>query len=248
MHIGRTIRRQLRPERGDTCCIPDHGSRKVAALLFDKQYTPAGSHLAPDEVVFCDSEVQKKIEYVLTHGTQLLPSGHFPTNEEENRIAISLYYANAVQTAFSTIGIAALPVFSNSAELDKYCPSGPTAVYQAVIDNVPLIDDSHLSWDQVLEIRQDQEANQKLRDFRVWTRSLDDAITIEEAEDLIAQRLEDYELAIKKHGLETRLGAYKTVLDVREQLTVFAAGTAATLSGGAVWGILAAGAVIAAKR
>jgi hypothetical protein len=81
-------------------------------------------------------------------------------------------------------------------------PGGNEDAYQAVLGNIPVVIEDQLSWDQVLAFRQDPEARRKFRDLHVWI----DSLSVEserQATDLIAQKIDDYRYAIKKHGLST---------------------------------------------
>lgn len=59
-----------------------------------------------------------------------------------------------------------------------------------------------MSWEQILEFRQDRGASRKYRNIRLWLRDGLHAETITEASELVEKKIEDYEWAIRKHGLK----------------------------------------------
>jgi hypothetical protein len=80
------------------------------------------------------------------------------------------------------------------------------------LDNVDLLDERALEWDQILEVRSDRAARRKIKRLFNWfeseTTANFDAIKIRET---LADRLEEYRDAIKKHGLGTKLGLAQIV-------------------------------------
>jgi len=246
-HFGRRIERHLPIVAGESCCIPISTSRKLAALLFDKQYLPAESFMAPKEVSFCNSDIQLKADNILLNYFLYSHSGTVPEVGVEHNNFASLIYLNSLIAAFQAHKVDLTPLFSKSADFDNSYVKGDAAVYHAIVENVPLVDDEDLSWEQVLEFRSDEEAKRKYRDFRVWLSFLPESLSISQATDIVGQKLDDYNEAIKKHGLRTRIGAYKSIIDWREQFPVIAAAIAGGLSGGTVWAAIAAGSVVLGK-
>jgi hypothetical protein len=75
------------------------------------------------------------------------------------------------------------------------------------------VDEDSLRWEQVLEFRHDRQARTKYKRLIHW---LDGSMIGKSAsyiEDEIAIRLEDYEFALKKHGIKMIIGEIEGILD-----------------------------------
>jgi hypothetical protein len=119
--------------------------------------------------------------------------------------------------------------------------------YQAAIDNLNVADESRLTWRQVLDFREDKDALVKYRNLRLWLRNGLAASSLAEASDKIAQTVDDYAWAVKKHGLETRIGLLSELLDHRTAM-IAAGGTAVgAATGHELIAALTSGLAIAAK-
>src|SRR5262249_21489713 len=92
-------------------------------------------------------------------------------------------------------------------------PIGSQEVLMAAITNIALVDEKNLQWRQVLEFRKDSEARNKYRRFIRWINLELRSSSPDEVKDLIATRLEDYEWALKKHGIKNTLGTLSCILD-----------------------------------
>jgi hypothetical protein len=74
-------------------------------------------------------------------------------------------------------------------------------------DQMDLLDESALRWDQVLEFRKDADAARKVRWFLRWLDvELSKIEDPNEIRDVIAERLAAYRSALKKHGMATAVG------------------------------------------
>ena len=89
----------------------------------------------------------------------------------------------------------------------------------------------------------------RLRVFKrgvLWLPEAMNALSFEQASDLIAKRVDDYIWAINKHGLETTTGVLTRLFEwQRAAVTVGTAGLAAAIGGG-VPAALAGGVAVAA--
>lgn len=84
--------------------------------------------------------------------------------------------------------------------------------YEALITCDQMIDESKLSWEQVLEIRKDKIEQAKLKRFRLWANSDFDNCSKEQIIDIIGSTYNDYVAALQKHGIKTLSGSFATVL------------------------------------
>jgi hypothetical protein len=93
------------------------------------------------------------------------------------------------------------------------------------------VDENALTWQQVLEFRSDPEAIRKYRRFVHWLEAdmagKDVAFITEE----VAERLDDYSWAIRKHRLKTVYGSMSRLLDEKKLLAVTGLIAGGTISG-----------------
>jgi hypothetical protein len=119
-------------------------------------------------------------------------------------------------------------------------PPGSRQVLAAAISEIAMVDESQLSWSQVLEFRRDTEARTKYRRVVRWIDDELGAASPEKVLDLIALRLDDYTWALKKHGIKTLLGVLSCLLDPKFLGTSSAAVATTGLMAGGAWAALAA--------
>lgn len=142
-----------------------------------------------------------------------------------------------------------IPVFPSMASLDAdYSLSeGGRSTIAVALNNLQIVDEDTLTWDQVLEFRKDKDSRKRYRRLLHWF----DKELLERPqsfiEDEISIKLEDYEQALKKHGIKTMLGAISESLDGRFLLSEAAIAGAGSLLGNPTLGLLAAGGIMVGK-
>ena len=80
------------------------------------------------------------------------------------------------------------------------------------IQDFPQIQEDELSWEQVLDIRDDKKRISQLRKFTTWTNRTFTNETPEEIRNIIESELDEYKKAIKEHGIKTTLGTFSTIV------------------------------------
>lgn len=112
-------------------------------------------------------------------------------------------------------GAAVTPMYTSSQARDnEYSPGGQTVII-SVVEEVAVVREELLTWDQVIEFRRDTEARSAYRRFVHW---LDrDMLNKPESYvlDEVHQRMEAYAWALRKHGLQVIVGALQRTLDVK---------------------------------
>lgn len=103
--------------------------------------------------------------------------------------------------------------FSNSEIQSKLFQEGDKDVIISTIENLKIVDEKNLSWEQVLELRNDEESQKKYKRFINWLDKEMPGKSQAFIEDDIAIKLEDYEIALKKHGIKTIIGTVKEIID-----------------------------------
>jgi len=111
------------------------------------------------------------------------------------------------------------------------------------LSNVALVDTSKASWEQIVELRNDPDACQMLRNLRLFFQNTYQGQSQAYIEDDLAHRLEDYDKARRKLGFDAVVGSLGTLLDSKNLQATAAAGIAAAFLGGPVTGIATAGVV-----
>jgi len=250
------------PETGQTAAIA-LTSPKTAALCYDRVWSglrediPAGigfrGHSAAESGLLFLVALTKALQALGSSASRLyLEAGQrliealgydsVPDEQAMDRLSRKLAegFANEYRIATTTI-------FREPRDRDLAYGEGAREAIVAVIQDVPVVAEEELTWEQVAEFRRDAEM---LRSFRKLVHWLDSSLVGKSHGficDEIAVRLDHYDVAIRKHGLRTKLGILSAVLDRKAVLTA----SAATIAGGYVReplaGLLLGAAVIAGE-
>jgi hypothetical protein len=140
-----------------------------------------------------------------------------------------------------------IPVYDSVVDRDKGYQEGEHQVIVATLSNVGIVEEEQLTWEQVLEFRRDEETHAKYKRFLHWLDKEMVGKSQSFIQDQIALRLEDYERALKKHGIKTVVGTIQEALDGKYLLGATGAGAPFTLAGHPVLGALVAGGLIVGK-
>jgi len=126
----------------------------------------------------------------------------------------------------------------------NYEPSNEYLI-DAVARNLPSIIESKASWPQIHEFRRDRRALQDYRRIRLWLASGIKAQSAIQASDIVAQQIDDYEAALRKHGFETSLGALTQLLEPKALISAATgAGLAAFLDGPVTASLVGSGVMV----
>ncbi len=212
----------LLPLEGERAAISP--KPKTAALCYDRIWSP--SDTVVPKVIRCWGGSPAEL-----NGRGLAADWNIKTNRahivamcgpEEKRLQLlraSTDYGfglvlREIARSFSTEhGIPMVPIYDLSADRNSgYC-EGERQVIVATLSNLQIVDETNLTWNQVLEFRKDKDIRNKYKRFLHWL----DKEMVEKSqsfiEDEIVIRLEDYEQALKKHGIKTILGTIQEALD-----------------------------------
>jgi len=111
------------------------------------------------------------------------------------------------------------------------------------LKNVPLIDSTRAEWDQIMELRKDADAIDKIRRLRLFFFENYSGRSPDYVHDDILNRLHEYEQERKKHGFEVVSSSLATLLDAKTLQATAVASLAAAMFGGPIAG-LSAGAIV----
>lgn len=233
------------PHFSETCTISNiHHS--LSALLFDKIWvgnrTKEESNDAfidvPEEVTFGNRKIES--EAIEIFKKKAIPF--------QNNIGVIVpFFFRGLAESFAKNGIIVTPTFESKQSFQYDYPDGNSLACQAVLNNIAIVDNNAISWNQVLEFRKDPEAARKYRSLRLWLHEGVEANSISHATDIIGNKIDDYEWAIKKHGLKTVTGILTSFFDLK---TVSALATGAgfgAFAGGPVGASLIAGLIVTSK-
>lgn len=80
------------------------------------------------------------------------------------------------------------------------------------IQDFPSIKEEELSWEQVLDIRNDKKRIHKLKNFTSWTNRISQHNSPQQIRDVLESALEEYKNVLKEHGIKTTVGTFTTII------------------------------------
>ena len=115
--------------------------------------------------------------------------------------------------------------------------SGDPAV---ILGNLKLVDAIRISWDKLLELRQDESAAAHLRNLRLFlVKEYTEGQNSEMIRDDLERRVQNYEQTVREWELDTRDGAISAIFSSKTILATSGALAAAVIAGGPLATILA---------
>ena len=157
------------------------------------------------------------------------------------------FHARSTSEVLAAAGLRTIPVYSSAQNCDAEYAPGRTEVVVTALQAIEIVDESALSWEQVVQFRQDNTARNHFRKLVHW---LDTELVGKPASyiaDEMGVRLERYDAALRKHGIQTALGAIEAVFDPKFL------GAASAITGGlafasSITAAVATGAALAVGR
>ena len=250
---------------------PSH--MKAAALLFDRIWVPkkvplirnyssfikwdhtSWGSLVPTEFIYQDEKID--LEVLDSYKGEITSAMDYAYYCD----GFAAYYdfisgerfaklARELTAKYSGSGITATPYFDSSESFSHGFPKGNELAIASVVSNVPVVNWLSLlytDWKQIHEFRLDQENLKRFRRFRLWLYELAEIDDPGKAIDVVAKRLEDYQDAMRKHGIETTIGTLKSILS-KEGLIAAGLGSAiAALGNFSVTSIIAGSSLAVGK-
>lgn len=140
-----------------------------------------------------------------------------------------------------------IPIYNSEDDRVREYQEGKRKVIVAIMENLGIVYEFALTWEQVLEFRKDMEARKKYRRFLHWLDKEMIGKSQSFIEDEIAIKLNDYEESLKKHGIRTFLGTMSEILDGKYLLGSTGIAGTLTLAGHPTFGIFAGTGLIVGK-
>jgi hypothetical protein len=228
------------PNPGETVAVA-LSSPKTAALFFDRVWSIPGAEGEPPDSVGIYGATSFEIwaialfalasEISLLTVEQLYPDSPTAAAHTSSRIA-ARDIANALAVERQ---IHAVPIYDDALAYSNEYKPGKYEVLIAALTALQIPDESLLSWDQVAQFRSDQEAKAAYRRLIHWADKELDNKSVRFIEDELAIRLDSYTAGLRKHGIQTALGAVEAMLE-----PVFVLGASAVVSALAFGGSLTA--------
>jgi len=224
---------------------------KTAALTFDKVYRiPILDESVPEELGFyCATKAEIAVVAMSLFVTAAQEAG-IELNQDKGNQEVSAEKKSPAENEVQSLRllcsqfqkefqIAPTIFFNERGSCRNEFPIGKHQILTAAIPNIAMVDESSLTWEQVIEFRRDIDTRKKYRRLVRWVNTELKETAPEEIEDLIAIRLDDYQWALKKHGIKVSLGALSCLLDPKFLGVVSATVAATAVAGGGVWAALA---------
>lgn len=201
-HTNRILSRAAQKKRlreGEVCAVTLHRP-KTAALLFDR--------------VYC---ADPQIPYDLTPGWTRSPGGIIETGGSANRVlrfGPNLEqlendirdHAPTLMDFIARHGFRPVPYYETLDSLDSVYAPGDTSFIGLALEDVIVVDEEQLEWNQVVEFRSDEDSAADYRRLVHWFDSTMKEKELTFVQDELASRYEKYKAALKKHGLLNRIG------------------------------------------
>lgn len=91
------------------------------------------------------------------------------------------------------------------------------------IQDFPSIIEEELSWEHVLDIREDKKMFQQLKRFTTWSNMILSGKDPSQIRDILESELDSYRAALKEHGIVTAIGGFSTIIaDAAEIASIIA--------------------------
>lgn len=235
----------LRP--GDTGIVT-LTRRKTAALVADRVWAADTSEdLAINFGWESPMEVRLRALMQLQHlfeRSSSAPSGPPSSPGEMGTFIGDVEHDLAVDLSVAT-GLSVSPLYSLESRRESQYQSGDQAAVVCLVNNLNIVDEEQLSWEQVAGFRQDEEARKAYRRFVHWLDGEMIDKPIQYVTDEISKRLELYEWSLQKHGIKTLVGSLNHTLNPKSLISTSSAGIAVNvIVGKPLWSLLAAGGLL----
>jgi hypothetical protein len=227
------LNRRALPLAGQTAAIA-FSNPKTAALCFDRIWSGVSDEI-PAEIGFKGSSPAETALLLLTRVLSAIDEAANGRGDDIvfaeltslteiisslteiipglTQIDIGMYSKLLADVLGAEYNLPVVPVYSSPSQRDRAYRSGDRAAIVAVLENVPVVNEDSLKWEQVRELRRDKQMLVKYRKFAHWLDKEMLEKPLSYVEDEIAVRLGDFQQAARAHGLKTTYGLLHLTLD-----------------------------------
>jgi hypothetical protein len=192
---------------------------KTAALFFDRVWSMPGIQSQPPASIHVYGATPYEMWIVALFA--LAPDAPldivaklFPENPTATATPTSRLAARDIAHALvAGRQVSAVPVYSNVQARGEEYQAGKHEVLVAALANLQIPDESALTWDQVIQFRQDPEAKASYRRLVHWADKELVGKSTRFIEDEMAVRLEAYDQSLRAHGIKTWFGVLEAMLE-----------------------------------
>ena len=220
---------------------------KQAALYFDRIFPCTGYDEVPQEVrldyrLLRDNYVKYADEYEVEgmSAFEEFEDGIKSTTWEHETLWVANDYAFSAADALIRQSIPAVPLFYPDEPWEDYA----RLFYRHPIDGITLqetvettlmdmriVDTKNVHWKQIVEVKQDEEALKRLRNFRLFAHENFKDKSKNYISDKLDQKFDEYEQACKKHGFDLISSSVSMLLDSKSLLGLCAIAAASIWAG-----------------
>jgi hypothetical protein len=241
------------PAKEETIAVA-RGCRKTAALLYDRVWSPPFyPEPAPSEIgVYGATEIEiwyYIVELLVGRRPDLVSSFVSALNGTRGALLMRPYVPErAVSEALADEWATSVtPIYRDKSDRDRAYATGKYDVIVAALSDIGVPDEGTLTWKQVLDFRRDKESQLNYRHFVHWLDTDMIGKSRQYISDEIQIRLDRYEAALRKHGVETVVGTIETLLDPRFMAATSAVAAALAVTAGVMTAAIAAGVLFVGK-
>lgn len=238
---------KLRPLAGAERGIVSFDKPRTAALIADRAWSTSFEN--DREFAFGLSvPIDVRFRTLLAVYNLFDTAPGLPAGEAAGRAFMAIIVRGIAEAYGEKTGTVVAPLYASSTNRDAEYQPGDQAVIVAIVDNLGIVDEDKLTWEQVSEFRRDKDARVAFRRFIHW---LDAEMVGRPASyiaDEVSERLERYEWSLRKHGIERIIGALTTTLDAQNLLGASSVGVAVQMiSNSPLWSMCAGGGLLVGR-
>ena len=124
-----------------------------------------------------------------------------------------------------------IPTFDTEEAEQKLFVPGDANIIEVTLTDLDIIDTTRLAWEQIVELKKDDDSKRKLRNLRLFLYTNYANQPISFIRDDLQRIIDEYHNACKKHGFRLVTGCVSSVIESKSLLATMALGTFALLSG-----------------
>ncbi|WP_046755535.1 hypothetical protein [Kordia jejudonensis] len=186
-----------------------------AAALFNKHFA-GKAHI--DVYKVADYVQQDKLHNFIDF-KEIIQNDSFEYTDDDILFYFKNFLIIATTNIFRKTGKYIVPIFQDMKQKEWFqqenftVPNLQNGIELSLL-NTPIIDTAQLDWLHVNEVREDDESIHQLRNLRLFLDKIDSAKGANYIQDVISQKIFNYEKAAQKHGFNTKKDVISAFLNL----------------------------------